>query len=176
MIVVVSLFSTDKRPMIRPGIHGGLIMRFAKRSLIVAAAGLLAAGCIVVPTYEPSPAPPPPQGAVVDGPVIEAPGVELIDVEPPPDERVYVYDPGFPPGVYFYNNYYWYGGYRYPHDVFINRYVTRNIHENRYINTEENRQMGQRIESQHREEFARTRGIHAARPAERRDSEHRDHQ
>jgi len=152
-------------------------MRSAKLSVVVAVVGLLSAGgCIVVPTYEPSPPPPPPE-AVVEGPVVEAPGVELIDVEPPPAERVYVYDPGFPPGVYFYNNYYWYGGYRYPHDVFITQFVNPNIRANRYINAEENRRSGREFESRQREEFARTHGVRpGARPGERPDGERRDHQ
>jgi hypothetical protein len=84
---------------------------------------------------------------VAEGPVTEGPGVEVIDAEPPPPERVYVYDPGYPPGVYFYNNYYWYGGYRYERDVFINRVVNVNIRENRYVNVTENRRVAQRIQT-----------------------------
>jgi hypothetical protein len=146
-------------------------MHLAKPLIVVTVAGLLSTGCIVVPTYEPvPPPPPPPQAEVVAGPVIEAPGVVLVDVEPPPEERVYVYDPGFPPGVYFYDNYYWYGGYRYPHDVFINQYVTRNVRENRYTRVDENRRQGYQMEARQRADFARTRGIRPqARPEVRRD-------
>ena len=151
-------------------------MGFEKPFITLAVAGLLSAGCIVVPTREYGPPPPPQPAAYVEGPAIAAPGVVLIDVEPPPEQRVYVYDPGFPPGVYFYNNYYWYGGYRYPHDVFINRVVTVNIHENRYVRVDENRRMGAPMEARQREDFARTRGVHQpARPAEHREPEHKDH-
>jgi hypothetical protein len=134
------------------------------KSLIIAVAAVLAGGCVVVPTYEvyrPVPAPPP--AVVVAGPVFQAPGVEIITVEPDPVERVYVYDPGYPPGCYFYSGFYWYGGYRYPHDVFIDRYVTVNVRENRFINVEENRRAGVRIEEQHRVEFAQNHGVRSDR-------------
>ena len=98
----------------------------------------------------PPPAPPP------AGPIVAGPGVLLIDTYPPPDERVYVYDPGYPPGTYFYGNYYYYGGYRYQHDVFVNRVVTENIRVNRYTNVTENRNMGQRMATQQRQQYART--------------------
>jgi hypothetical protein len=137
----------------------------------LAAAGVLVGGCVVVPTYEvyrPAPAPQPEvvvAGPVVAGPGFEAPGVEVIDVEPAPEERVYVYDPGYPPGCYFYNGFYWYGGYRYPHDVFINRYVTVNVRERRFINVEENRRQGVQIEARHRTEFAQNHGVPQGRVA-----------
>jgi hypothetical protein len=140
-----------------------------KKTLIIAVAALLTGGCVVVPTYEvyrPVPAPPPPEPTVVvAGPVFQAPGVEVITVEPAPVERVYVYDPGYPPGCYFYSGYYWYGGYRYPHDVFVERYVTVNVHENRYVNVEENRRVSVHIEEQHRVEYTQTRGARSDRPA-----------
>jgi hypothetical protein len=135
--------------------------------------------------YRPAPAPQPEvvvAAPVVAGPVFEAPGVEVIEVEPPPVERVYVYDPGYPPGCYFYNDYYWYGGYRYPHDVFINRYVRVNVRENRFSNVEENRRQGQQIEARHRAEFAENHGVRqanraakpAARPAASRERDSRE--
>jgi hypothetical protein len=151
-----------------------------QKSIIIATvAAILAGGCVVVPTYEvyrpvPAPPPPPEPEVVVAGPVFEAPGVEIIDVEPAPYDRVYVYDPGYPPGCYFYGGFYWYGGYRYPHDVFIQRYVTVNVRENRYINVEENRRSGMRIEEQHRVEFARNHGVRSdrvERPGEGRPSD-----
>jgi hypothetical protein len=73
-----------------------------QKSIIIATvAAILAGGCVVVPTYEvyrpvPAPPPPPEPEVVVAGPVFEAPGVEIIDVEPAPYDRVYVYDPGYP--------------------------------------------------------------------------------
>ena len=90
-----------------------------------------------------------------------------------------MYDPGYPPGCYFYNDYYWYGGYRYPRDVFINRYVVVNIRERRYIDVEQNRRFGQQMEVRQRNDFARNHGMRpggrpvrpGARPAPR-DREH----
>jgi hypothetical protein len=104
-----------------------------------------------------------PQGAVVDGP-----GVVAIDVEPDPSQRVYVYDEGYPPGTYIYNDYYYYGGYRYPRDVFVNRFVQDNIRQHRYTNADDNRRQGQQIEQRQRTEFTKTRGVRqnvAGRPA-----------
>ncbi len=141
-------------------------MRPTHKFIILAAAGVLSTGCIVR-TYEPYPAPPPPppqEEVVVGGPVFEGPGVEVIEVEPAPVERVYVYDPGYPPGCYFYGGYYWYGGYRYEHDVFIHRYVTVNIRERRYVNVEQNRQYGRQMEARQRSEFAVNHGQPAGRP------------
>lgn len=106
---------------------------------------------------------PPPD---VQGPVIDGPGVEVIEVEPPPVERVYVYDVGYPPGCYFYNDYYWYGHYRYPHDVFINRYVTVNIREHRYVSVDENRRMGAQIERRQQITYQQAGGRQIARPGE----------
>ena len=88
-------------------------------------------------------------------------GGEVIDVEPALDERVYVYDAGFPPGTYLYGGYYWYGGYRYPHDVFLNGYVATNLRGGLYVNVAENRRVGAIREQQHRAEFARTGGKRA---------------
>jgi hypothetical protein len=98
----------------------------------------------------------------VGGPVIEGPGVEVITVEPDPVERVYVYEPGYPPGTYFYGGFYWYDGYRYSHDVFIHRYVDVNIRERRFIDVEANRRRGVVIERSHRDEFARGHGRRVA--------------
>jgi hypothetical protein len=135
-----------------------------KKVGIVFAAGILvttAMGCVVYERPRPvavveRPAP------VVEETVVVGPGVEVIDVEPAPEERVYVYDTGFPPGVYFYNGFYWYGGYRYEHDVFVNRYVVVNIREHRYVDVEENRRAGVRIEAEHRQAFAVNHGRPAA--------------
>jgi hypothetical protein len=155
-------------------------MRSVNKAIVIAAVGVLSAGCVVVPTYEvyrPAPLPPPepavvvePAPVVVAGPVFEAPGVEVIDVEPAPEFRVYCYDPGYPPGCYFYNDCYWYGGYRYPHDVFINRYVTVNVRERRFIDVEANRRQGMQIEERHRAEFAQNHGVR--RPEDVRQAEH----
>ncbi|HWE02454.1 MAG TPA: hypothetical protein VG326_08580 [Tepidisphaeraceae bacterium] len=104
------------------------------------------------------------------GAVIDAPGVSAIDVEPDPAQRVYIYDEGYPPGTYTYDGYYYYGGYRYPRDVFVNRYVQENIRQHRYVNTEENRRQGQQIEQTHRADYAKNRGVRqnrAAAPAAR---------
>jgi hypothetical protein len=101
------------------------------------------------------------EGPVVEGPVVD--GAVAIDVEPPPDERVYVFDAGFPPGVYLDGGFYWYGGYRYPQDVFVNGYVATNLRGGLYTNVAENRRAGAVIEQQHRAEFAKTGG---KRPAQ----------
>jgi hypothetical protein len=115
----------------------------------------------------------------VDTPVIEGAGVFAIDVEPPPAERVYVYDEGFPPGVYLYDNFYYYNGYRYDHDVFVNRFVKANIANRRYVNVEENRRLGGQIEEKQKADFQKTGGKHPAKearpgdkPAEHRAVEH----
>jgi|HubBroStandDraft_2_1064218.scaffolds.fasta_scaffold107743_2 hypothetical protein len=103
-------------------------------------------------------------GVVVEEPVVEGPVIDggvAIDVEPAIDQRVYVYDAGFPPGTYLYGGYYWYGGYRYPQDVFINGYVATNIRGGLYVNVAENRRVGAFKEQQHRAEFARTGGKRA---------------
>jgi hypothetical protein len=135
-----------------------------KKSGVVFVAGILvttATGCVVYERPRPvavveQPAP------VVEETVVTGSGVEVIEVEPAPEERVYVYDPGYPPGVYFYNGFYWYGGYRYEHDVFVNRYVVVNIREHRYVNVEENRRSGVQIEQEHRRAFAVNHGRPAA--------------
>jgi hypothetical protein len=101
----------------------------------------------------------------VETAVVAGPGVEVIEVEPAPMDRVYVYEVGYPPGCYVYGDYYYYNGYRYPHDVFVRQVVTVNIRENRYVNVEENRRAGVRIEEQHRQEFAVNHG--RPNPAER---------
>jgi hypothetical protein len=96
---------------------------------------------------------------VVEAPVVA--GGVAIDVEPPPDERVYVYDAGFPPGVYLDGGFYWYGGFRYPQDVFINGYVATNLRGGLYANVAENRRAGVAIEAQHRATFTKTGGKRA---------------
>ena len=95
---------------------------------------------------------------VVDEPretVVDGPGVEVVSVEPDPVERVYVYDEGYPPGTYVYNNYYYYQGRRYPRDVFITRYVRENVRQHRYVNVEDNRRQGQRLEQTYRSDYSR---------------------
>ena len=90
--------------------------------------------------------------------------VFVVDVEPPPQERVYIYDEGFPPGVYLYGGFYYYGGYRYHRDIFIDRYVSINIRERRFIDVERNRRLGHEIEERHRAEFVKYGPRHDARP------------
>jgi hypothetical protein len=134
-------------------------MRTAIASIICASAGLFYVGC-TAEVRGPEPVAEVGVGVDVDtgGPVFNDAGVVAIDVEPDPAQRVYVYDPGFPPGVYLYDNFYYYGGYRYPHDAFVNRYVQENIRQNRYTNVEDNRRQGQQIEQRQRTEFAKTGG------------------
>ena len=36
--------------------------------------------------------------------------------------------------AYLWGGFYYYGGYRYHHDVFVHRYVEVNVHEHRYVN------------------------------------------
>lgn len=129
--------------------------------MILCGVSMSLAGCVVYTRPAPAPV------VVEEGPVVQGPGVEVIEVEPPPAERVYIYDPGYPPGVYYYNNCYWYHGYRYERDVFVTRYVDVNVRERRYVNVEENRAEGRRFEQMHREEYARTEGHpdRAAHPA-----------
>jgi hypothetical protein len=120
--------------------------KLMSKVVAVSLLGVLGTGCVV---YErPRPV------AVVAEPVVVEPGVEVIEVEPAPEERVYVYEVGYPPGCYVYGGFYYYGGHRYEHDVFVNRVVTVNIRENRYVNVEENRRSGVQIEAQHRQAFA----------------------
>ncbi len=148
-------------------------MRFHRTFMFCAAAALASTGCEV---HEHDRGPAALQGEVTvdepQGEVIEAPGVTAIDVEPDPAQRVYVYDEGYPPGTYVYDNYYYYGGYRYPRDVFVNRYVQENIRRHRYVNVEENRREGQRLEQRHREEFSKTHGMRQ-RPAGRSEAQPR---
>ena len=116
-------------------------MRGIWTSVICGSLTVIGAGCTV--NFTPVPVSSDPAPEVVDagsGPVVEGPGVEVVTVEPDPAVRVYVYDPGYPPGAYFYNGYYWYGGYRYQHDVFINQYVAVNVREHRFADAAENRQ------------------------------------
>ncbi len=79
------------------------------------------------------------QPAADSGPEVQAPGVVVFNDAPPVAERVYVYDPGYPPGTYFYNGGYVYNGYYYPHDVYVNRVVAMNVRQNRYTNVTQNR-------------------------------------
>lgn len=95
-------------------------------------------------------------------------GILRIDVEPAPIERVYVYEPGFPPGCYLYGGFYYYGGYRYHHDVFIHRYVEVNVRERRYVNVVENRRVGHTIEVRHKTEFVRYGEHHDSHPSVKR--------
>ncbi|HET6248859.1 MAG TPA: hypothetical protein VFE47_14270 [Tepidisphaeraceae bacterium] len=104
-----------------------------------------------------------PQGEVVSGP-----GVEEVDVEPDPSQRVYIYDEGYPPGTYSYNGYYYYGGYRYPRDIFVNRYVQENIRQHKFIDKDQNRKRGEQIEQRHRTEYAKTKGVRQHKATENR--------
>ncbi|MGD1001875.1 MAG: hypothetical protein ABSA67_14365 [Candidatus Brocadiia bacterium] len=113
-------------------------------------------------------------GCVIQGPrvgfVAPAPAVVVTGdvevVEPPPDDRVYIYDTGYPPGCYLYGGFYFYGGRRYTHDVFVRDIVTVNIREHRYVNVEENRRAGERIKVQHATEYKKTGGHpQAGKPA-----------
>jgi hypothetical protein len=142
-------------------------MRKAPAFTVCLVGTMLSAGCTVYT----QPAPPPPAGyeTVSDGPVVEGPGVVVIDVEPAPVERVYIYDPGYPPGTYYYNGYYYYGGYRYERDVFVHRYVEENVREHRYADARENRDAGRRIEETHRSEYARTGGTRSPRAGDTHD-------
>ncbi|MGO8702714.1 MAG: hypothetical protein ACLQVA_02765 [Candidatus Brocadiia bacterium] len=92
-------------------------------------------------------------------------------VEPPPDDRVYIYDAGYPPGCYVYGGFYFYEGHRYTRDVFVRDIVTVNIRENRYVNVAENRKAGERIKVQHATEYKKTGGHpqadKAVRPGEK---------
>lgn len=124
------------------------------RVAAVSVLGLFTTGCMVYVQPRPVAIVEPPPPPVVETAVVVGPGVEVIDVEPDPVDRVYVYDVGYPPGVYVYGGFYWYGGYRYQHDEFVRRVVTVNIRENRFVNVEENRRAGVRIEEQHRHDFA----------------------
>jgi hypothetical protein len=134
-------------------------MRTIHQLIVCVLAAVFSAGC-VVREYRPAVAVE--ADAEDPAPVVEGPGVEVVEVEPPPVERVYVYDEGYPPGTYLYGGYYYYGGRRYEHDVFVNRIVERNIRERRYMDVHANRERGQRIEQQHRERFARTGGRRTA--------------
>jgi hypothetical protein len=100
-------------------------------------------------------------------PVIEASPTEVlrIDVEPAPVERVYVYEPGYPPGCYFYGGFVYYGGYRYHRDVFVHRYVEVNVRQHRYVNVTENRRLGHTIEVRHKTEFVKYGAHHDSHPS-----------
>jgi hypothetical protein len=78
--------------------------------------------------------------------------VVVVD-EPPPTERVYIYERGYPPGAYRHGEEVWYEGRSYHHDVFVKNVVNVNIHENRYVNVEENRRTGRTIEQRHVETY-----------------------
>jgi hypothetical protein len=131
----------------------GVIMRKIRIQLTLLMSASMLAGCTV---YETAPTPPPPAPvAYYDGPVVQGDGVYVIEEEPAPEYRVYVYDPGYPPGTYYYNGFYYYGGYRYEHDVFVNRYVVVNVRENRYANVEENRRAGAAVAQQQRVQYQR---------------------
>jgi hypothetical protein len=145
-------------------------------SLAIAGSAALI-GCEVQvynPQPPPPPPPPPPAAVVTVGPVIDDPSVVAIDVEPPPDQRLYVYDPGYPPGCYYYGGWYYYGGYRYPHDVFINRYVTVNVRERRFIDVQENRRQVDVIRVQQRNTYNRY-GGHPQHPAPAPAPHHEEH-
>jgi hypothetical protein len=140
-------------------------MRRIWTSVICGSLTVIGAGCTV--NFAPVPVSSDPAPEVVDagsGPVVEGPGVEVVTVEPDPALREYVYDPGYPPGAYFYDGYYWYGGYRYPHDVFINQYVAVNVREHRFADAAENRQRAMVAERDNRREFAQNHGVRNSNP------------
>ncbi len=113
----------------------------------------VAAGCIV--TAEPV-----------------APGV-VVTAEPPPDQRVYIYDPGYPPGCYYYGDDVYYEGRAYRRDVFVNRVVNVNIHENRYVNIEENRRSANVYVSRDTVHYQSAHPEYRGRPGGGRSDEHR---
>jgi hypothetical protein len=119
------------------------------------AIGLILSGCTVYTTQRPAP-PPPPEPA--PAPVVVAPGVVVIETEPVYADRVYVYDPGYPPGTYFWGGYYYYNGYRYPRDVFVNQYVVVNVRERRFIDVQDNHRRGEVIAERQRVDYARNGG------------------
>jgi hypothetical protein len=151
-------------------------MRIVLASVVCASAALLSTGCvvttrpIVVETRRPvvevdaraEVAVEPEAPVIVDAAPTE---VLRIDVEPAPVERVYVYEPGFPPGTYLFGGFYYYGGYRYNHDVFVHRYVEVNVRERRFINITENRRIGHTIEERHRTEFVKYGPKHESHPS-----------
>jgi hypothetical protein len=122
---------------------------------------LILTGCTVYTSPRPAPPPPPPPEPAPVA-VVSGPGVELISVEPVYADRVYVYDPGYPPGTYFWGNYYYYNGYRYPHDVFVNQYVVVNVREHRFYDAADNRRRGMVIAERQRVDYARNGGRPAA--------------
>ena len=125
-------------------------MRITLVSVVCGSAALFSAGC-VVREYRERPA------YVETETVVDAPGVVVYE-EPPPVERVYVYEQGYPPGCYFYGGFAYYGGRRYERDVFVNRVVNVNVHENRYVNVTENRTVVERVKVEHQHEYDRTGG------------------
>lgn len=134
--------------------------------MAAASVALVCAGCTIVYDQPPAPPPgapaqesaPPPDAYSDTGPVFDGPGVVEVDEEPPPDERVYVYDPGFPPGCYFYGGYYWYHGYRYDHDAFIHRYVDLNIRAHRFVDVDANRRAAGPLVERQRLDYTRNGG------------------
>jgi hypothetical protein len=67
-----------------------------------------------------------------------AAGGVAVTVEPPIELQVLVFDPGFPPGCYVYEGYYYYRGYRFEQAAF-RRYAERNLREHRFVHPETNR-------------------------------------
>ena len=145
-------------------------MRIALASVFCASAAFLTTGCAVhvAPypvVYRTRPVevvevePEAPVIAVTPGEVV------IVDVEPAPVQRVYVYEQGFPPGCYLYGGFYYYGGYRYRRDVFVERYVTINVREHRYVDVERNRQVGRTFEERHRTEYVKYGARHESHPS-----------
>jgi len=104
----------------------------------------------------------------VQGPLIVGEGVVAVDVEPPPDECVYQFELGFPPGCFFWHDHYYFGGYCYTRDVFLNRVVHENILHHRYVNVEENRRAAASFQTRDRERFTKTGGRVDSKELERR--------
>jgi hypothetical protein len=129
-------------------------LRVTLSLLTFAACGI--AGC-TIRTY------PQPYGQqAYDAPLVDGPGVAPIDAPPPPDQCVYVYDPGYPPGTYYYGGNYYYGGYRYQQDVFVTRVVNVNVHENRYVNVADNRRASLQTQARQPAPYARPGGVRRA--------------
>jgi hypothetical protein len=125
-------------------------MRIAIVSAVCACATFCSIGCVVHEHREPR--------YVEREVVVEGPGVTVIEVEPPPPQRIYIYERGYPPGCYMYGGYVYYGQRRYERTVFVNRVVTVNVQRNVYVNVNENRRVGQQVERTHQVEFQRTGG------------------
>ncbi|HEY8667937.1 MAG TPA: hypothetical protein VIL86_14835 [Tepidisphaeraceae bacterium] len=106
----------------------------------------------------------------VAGCIYPAPRTEVREVvvdEPPPVERVYIVDRGYPPGCYEYGGTIWYEGRRYRREVFVTKVVNVNIQRSRYTNVTENRNVVNNVKVQHQQQYEAARRSQPA-PAENR--------